>query len=251
MAWGIGLLISTGPAFAAPLLRDGLYARSVLGRIVAESDTGPWFLQLNNEVKDHNTVVPKGTRMELLPCAMLEVLLDDAKVLPETDVRIWAKVSLYQGKNYLFLMNYVGLSDPVKTPSQDPVPDVVLPAKVDRLEIPDAIKKRAAEQRVVHAAAQPTEATILTNRTLINRLGYVTTQNEQKVFVFDGLGYSAGDAPIEVLPCEALERIETVQNLGVGPYRFSIAGMTTTFRGQPYIYLQRAMRVFSHGNFGG
>ncbi len=29
-----------------------------------------------------------------------------------------------------------------------------------------------------------------------------------------------------------------------------LAAMTTTFRGQPYIYLQRALRVFNHGNFG-
>ena len=107
-----------------------------------------------------------------------------------------------------------------------------------------------AQQRVVQTAALPKVATILANKILINRLGYVKRQKEKKEFVFDGLGYSSADAPIQVLPCAALERIEILQDLGVGPYRFSIAGLTTTFRGQPYIYLQRALRVFSHGNFG-
>ncbi|MCP4175006.1 MAG: hypothetical protein GY758_30015, partial [Fuerstiella sp.] len=41
LAWSI----LTGPTQGAPLLRDGLYAKSVLGRVVAVSDTGPWFLE--------------------------------------------------------------------------------------------------------------------------------------------------------------------------------------------------------------
>ncbi len=246
MAW----LMLAGPTQGTPLLRDGLYAKAVLGRVVAESDTGPWFLELHSEIKDQNTVVPGGTRVELLPCGMLEILLDDTRIKPETDVRVWAKVAQYRGKNYFLLMNYFGLSPQVKTLLQGPVAGETSPVKVDRLQIPDAVKRRVSQQRVVHTAGIPKVATILTNKILINRLGYVKSQKEQKVFVFDGLGYSSGDAPIQVLPCEALERIEILQNSGVGSYRFSIAGMTTTFRGQPYIYLQRAMRVFNHGNFG-
>ncbi len=246
----MGWLILTSPTQGTPLLRDGLYARAVLGRVKAVSDTGPWFLELRSEVKDHNTVVPMGTRVALLPCAMLETLLGDTKVKPETDVRVWAKVAAYQGKNYFFLMNYFGLSAPVEPLSQGQGPDAGSAAPVDRLQIPEAVKKQMAQQRVVHTAAVPRVATILTNKILINRSGYIRTDKDTKVFVFDGLGYSMADAPIQVLPCEALERIETLQDRGVGPYRFSIAGMTTTFRGQPYIYLQRALRVFNNGNFG-
>jgi hypothetical protein len=246
----LGWLILTGPAQGVPLLRDGLYAKSVLGRVVAASDTGPWFLELHSEIKDQNTVVLAGTRVELLPCGMLEILLGDAKVRPETDLRVWAKVARYRGKNYFFLMNYFGLSAPVKPLPKAQTTEADSPPKADRLQIPEAVKKQLAQQRVVHTAAIPKVATILTNKILINRSGYIKTQKDTKVFVFDGLGYSTGDAPIQVLPCEALERIETLQNMGVGPYRFSIAGMTTTFRGQPYIYLQRALRVFNHGNFG-
>ncbi|MCP4451005.1 MAG: hypothetical protein GY809_06055, partial [Planctomycetes bacterium] len=229
---------------------DGLYAKSVLGRVVAVSDTGPWFLELHSEVKDQNAVVPVGTRVELLPCGMLEILLGDAKVQPDTDLRVWAKVAQYRGKNYFFLMNYFGLSAPVPSLPQKQATEGDSPAKADRLQIPEAVKKRLAQQRVVHAAAIPKGATNLASKILINRFGYIKTHKDTKVFVFDGLGYATADAPIQVLPCGALERIETLQNRGVGPYRFSIAGMTTTFRGQPYIYLQRALRVFSHGNFG-
>ena len=48
----MGWLILTAPAQGTPLLRDGLYAKSVLGRVKAVSDTGPWFLELRSEVKD-------------------------------------------------------------------------------------------------------------------------------------------------------------------------------------------------------
>jgi hypothetical protein len=247
---GLGLLMMTGSVWGTPLLRDGLYAKSVQARVVAMSENGPWFLEIHSEIKDQNIVAPKGTHIELLPCRMLGILLADAKVQPDTDLRIWAKIAQYRGKNYVLLMNYFCLSPSVTPQSDKPVPEANSPAKVDRLQIPEAVKKRMAEQPVVHAASLPKVATVLTNKILINRFGHVKTNEKKKVFVFDGLGYSVGDSPVQVLPCQALERIERLQNMGVGPYRFSIAGMTTVFRGQTYIYLQRALRVFNHGNFG-
>ncbi len=245
----LGLLFMTGSVWGAPLLRDGLYAKAVQARIVAMSDNGPWFLEIHSEIKDKKIVVPKGTRIELLPCSMLEIILEDAKVKPDTDLRVWAKIAQYHGKNYVFLMNYFCLS-PLVTQPLDVKPNEGSPVKVDRLQIPDAVRKRMAEQPVVQAASLPKVATVLTNKILINRFGYVRTKEGKKEFVFDGLGYSVGAPPVQVLSCQALERIERLQKMGVGPYRFSIAGMTTVFRGQTYIYLQRALRVFNHGNFG-
>ncbi len=250
LACGLGLLIMTGSVWGAPLLRDGLYAKSVPARVVAMSDKGPWFLEIHSEIKDKKIVVPKGTRMELLPCSMLEIILGDAKVTLDTDLRVWAKIAQYHDKNYVFLMNYFSLSPAVKQASDRSASQANASAKVNRIQIPEAVRKRMAEQPVVHSRSLPKVATVLTNKILINRLGYVRTHKEKKVFVFDGLGYSVGESPVQVLPCRALERIECLQNMGVGPYRFSIAGMTTVFRGQTYIYLQRALRVFNHGNFG-
>lgn len=244
------LLLAGSVQAAVPLLRDGLYAKSVQGRMVTTGDAGPWFLKLASDIKDQNTVVPVGTRLELLPCSTLEVLLEDGRVEPETEVRVWAKVTRYQGKNYLFLMNYVGLSARPQAAATAQVVDANAPVKVDRLQIPEAIKKQAAQQRVVHAPAVAKEGTGSTSKILINRFGHVKTEKQKKLFVFHGLGYSMGDDPVQVLPSAALARIESLQDRGVGPYRFSIAGMSTRFRGRSYLYLQRAFRVYSHGNFG-
>jgi len=246
----VGLLITGGPAWCKPVLRDGLYAKSVQGHIEVISDTGQCLFQIQSDIKDQNTVVPKGTQFEFLPCAMLEILLGDTRVQPSTDVRIWAKITQYQGKNYLFLMNYLCLSPLADNLPDTQVADVNSLAKTDRIEIPDFVKKQVAEQRIVHIAPLPEVAKPASNKIMINRFGHIGTRDGQKVFVFDGLGYSADAAPIGVLPCQALEHIETIQKLGVGPYRFNIAGMTTMFRGKQYIYIQRAFRVFNYGNFG-
>ncbi|MCF7975128.1 MAG: hypothetical protein K9N55_15045 [Phycisphaerae bacterium] len=250
LAWAFALLISMGPAEASPLLRDGLYAKAVEGRVVAISDKGPWLFQIQSDIKDQNIVVPGGTRLELLPCAKLEQLLDDAKVAAHTDIRICAKITQYKGKNYLFLTDYLRLGQPLVQPVPDQPAEADAPAKVNRLQIPEAIKIQRVQHRVVYPPSLPRDANVLANRILINRFGYVETDRDQRVFVFDGLGFSEKDPPVRVLPCQVLERIEHVQNSGVGPYRFSIAGLTTTFRGQQYIALQRAFRVFNHGNFG-
>jgi hypothetical protein len=244
------LLISTGPAFAEGLLRDGLYAKAVEGRLVAVSDKGPWLFQIQNEIKDQNAVVPGDTRLELLPCGKLQQLLDDDKVLPDTDLSICARIMQYQGKNYLFLTDYLRLGPPIAIRMPVSAADANVPARVDRLQIPEAITMQGAKQRVFYPPSLPEDANILVNKTLINRFGYVEIEKDQKVFVFDGLGFSKTDEPIRVLPCQVLEQIEHMQNSGVGPYRFSVAGVTTTFRGQKYMALQRAFRVFNHGNFG-
>lgn len=237
------------PVWADALLRDGLYLKSLPGRVVAESNDGPWTFQIQNDIKDKDSVVPKQTKLTLLPSGMLEVMLEDGKIQADSDVRIWAKVTLYQGKNYLFLMNYLCLSQP-KAASVSEAEKRDRAASENRLQIPEAVLKRMAEQPVVHASGTPKAATILLNKIVINRVGYIDTREDKKVFVFDGLGYTVEGKPVEVLPCETLEGIERIQASGIGPYRFSIAGMTTAFRGREYVYLQRANRVYSHGNFG-
>lgn len=70
------------------------------------------------------------------------------------------------------------------------------------------------------------------------------------VFVLDALGLSGAEASLQVLPCEVLELTEMRIGAALNPMRFKIAGIRTKFRGKDYLLLQKATRVYGHGNFG-
>lgn len=70
------------------------------------------------------------------------------------------------------------------------------------------------------------------------------------VFVLDALGMSGPEASLLVLPCEVLELTELRIAAALNPMRFRIAGIKTNFKGKDYLLLQKATRVYGHGNFG-
>jgi len=70
------------------------------------------------------------------------------------------------------------------------------------------------------------------------------------VFVLDALGLSGDEGTMLVLPCEVLELTELRIAAALNPMRFRIAGIKTNFKGKNYLLLQKATRVYGHGNFG-
>lgn len=70
------------------------------------------------------------------------------------------------------------------------------------------------------------------------------------IFVLDPLGLSGAEGSLKVLPCEVLELTELRIGAALNPMRFKIAGIRTKFRGAEYLLLQKATRVYGHGNFG-
>ena len=69
-------------------------------------------------------------------------------------------------------------------------------------------------------------------------------------FVLDGFGLSAGTVSLQVLPCEALEFTEARVGSALNRMRFKIAGIRTKYKGKDYLLLQKATRIYGHGNFG-
>jgi hypothetical protein len=47
-----------------------------------------------------------------------------------------------------------------------------------------------------------------------------------------------------------LELTERLQSADLEPLRFKIAGVLTTYKDEKYLLLQKAIRTYSHGNFG-
>jgi len=86
---------------------------------------------------------------------------------------------------------------------------------------------------------------------LVDRAAALFKQDEGlPVFVLDALGLSAAEVSLQVLPCEALEFTEARVAAALNPMRFKIAGIRTKYKGKDYLLLQKATRIYGHGNFG-
>ncbi|MHC4459634.1 MAG: hypothetical protein ACYS0I_21545, partial [Planctomycetota bacterium] len=70
-------------------------------------------------------------------------------------------------------------------------------------------------------------------------------------FVLDAIGRTEAKTSLRLLPCQALELAQRKQSASPDALRFKIAGIVTKFKGEDYLLLQRATRVYSHGNFPG
>ena len=69
------------------------------------------------------------------------------------------------------------------------------------------------------------------------------------VFVLDAFGLNVRPVSLRLLPCGVLEMAEQIQAAVPEPVRFKIAGIITKYKGENYLLLQRATRVYSHQNF--
>ncbi len=122
--------------------------------------------------------------------------------------------------------------------------------------IPEAPKpkdKPSAEQPQVKPVKQA-ESTAASSQgfdsILADRMGRLSQRDDGGFeFVLDAYGLSAKSVTLRLLPCQALELTE--DKIAASPERstFKIAGIRTKYKGEDYILLQRAVRIFSHGNF--
>ncbi len=120
-------------------------------------------------------------------------------------------------------------------------PPAKTPAVVEDANAP---KRGTAEPRGADERRM-TRDSVLADRTAV----LVGRADGRYVFVLDALGRNIEQISLELLPCEALELTEQRQTAAPEPIRFTIAGIRTGYKGRDYLLLQRAARVYGHGNF--
>jgi hypothetical protein len=81
---------------------------------------------------------------------------------------------------------------------------------------------------------------------LVQRAKYGMAHIEY-AFVFDAFGLKPGQVSLRLLPLQGAEQRQSAE---ADPPRFKIAGIVTKYRGDYYLLLQKATRVYSHENFG-
>lgn len=252
---------------AVPTIPDGTVIQAVDGTLVHNDSNDLWLFRFARDVNGVNGALPAGSQLEVLPSSILEHMIVDANDRLAPRYRLSAVVTRYLGMNYLFPSYYLPLSkftdanEPESSPEVKQRPaiapnDVVVPGGA--LEIPEEVLESLRNRRLVRGPQrrEPDEAAAgqsgqrARTHVLVDRIGFIEFTQGFPVFVPDGLGWNVSEIRYELLPCGALERAEQRLAAFPQPIRFNVAGLVTEYHGKKYLLLQRAIRVYNHGNFG-
>jgi len=269
------------------LLNDGFFLTGIDGKLSSSDGNDVWFFVLASDVNDGKSRVSASTSLQLLPSSTLERMTADMKQRRNEDYRIWARVTKYKGRNFLFPIYFLPLSkvkdSALATPIDANLADGSQAAQLKptpaanepngTLAIPKAIIDRLSDRPTVYRQ-QPGEPNspgeklqgikqdyILADRTGFisaplpspTRFAYDGLTLPRSEFILDGLGLSVQQTSFRLLPCQVLEQAEQQSAAGglrSEQIRLKIAGIVTEYTGKKYLLLQRAARAYSHGNFG-
>ena len=287
----VPVLLLAGAGFCAqPAARRPLPETAVLdradGRLLHVDANDTWLFELTMDVKTPDYRLPAGTRFVLLPSAALGRLADDVNDRSAPRYRLSARVTRYQGKNFLFPTYYLPLSKfkdakspedgGQKTEDGSPKSEIRNPKLNEpELAIPPEVLEQLKKQRPLRGPRRSAETEKKPvpespDRVLVDGVGRIEScrvgshptrppdhsaqnawvENPPYVFVPYALGWNLGDVCYELLPCAALEQVLQKHKQVLDPIRFSVAGLVTEFKGKKYLLLQRAVVVYNYGNFG-
>ena len=268
------------------LLRDGFVLTGVDGKLVPpesneispDSVLDRWFFEFDSDFSHGRGLIKAGTRLELLPSSILERMIADANNRTATSYRLGGSLTQYRGNNFIFPNYFLPLaktkkpqiSTSQKSPQQEKQPTINDPNDV--LTIPkELIEKlpgrktridlRKRDQDSGEMGTKPSDkrkSGLKRDSILADKCGFIRDVSQetestwhQVNFVLDALGRKKSKTSLRLLPCQALEQAQDLQSAEPDALRLKIAGIITKFKGKDYLLLQRATRVYSHGNFPG
>jgi len=240
-----------GSAAAELLLRDGFHIQAVDGALILETTTGAWFFQSKTDLFDGKHTVGHQRRYALLPTSTLESLILDQQKRATLEYRLWAKVTQYQGKNYLYVTRFLPLRKAAPAPVEAPSPDQgTRTTRSDPLNIPDAIERDRRTRRLVDRPRPELPPASQPDGLMLDRVGYLASNGGDSVFVLDGLGRTINARRLTLLPNRLLESLQQQQGAALDRLHFRVVGLITIHQGREHLLLQRVTRVYNYGNFG-
>ena len=211
--------------YANTLLRDGMALSGVDGRLIVPDTNGIYYFRLDFDLRDDKAVIEGGTDVELLPSTGLEKMTANIKQDAEAGFRVWGKVTIYKGRNYFFIDNFLSVSQvkQVEKKQSSQQDKTAANKSDDELQLPAHILEKLTAKKIIRPVQLRRGLDFEQDHILADRTGFIVKQPDGSyVFVFD-----------------ALEQI-----------RFKVAGIVTKYKGSYYLLLRRARRVYSYGNFG-
>ncbi|MBN2132599.1 MAG: hypothetical protein JW741_24065 [Sedimentisphaerales bacterium] len=242
------------------VLREGIVLESVDGTLIGPDANDTWHFELNADANSVEGTIAAGTRFELLPSVRLETLIADVNDRLDSTYRLTATVTRFKRQNFLFPSYYLPLSklkSDEAEPNRPAVPEEMQGAERSGAELaipPDVLEKLQGRAAPAVRRGTPTDPNTAAQRkklgrVMVNWVGVITASNHRPVFLPYGFGWNVGEVYYKLLPCKTLEQVLQRQEAANEPIRFNIVGLVTEFKGKKYLLLQRAIRVYSHGNF--
>jgi len=232
------------------LLRDNFVLTGVDGKLTIANSNEGWFFEFDSDVSDDRGRTYAGASLELLPSTALEKMTDDANNRSDAGYRLWARVTKYKGRNFIFPIYFLPLSKTKElstSQQQETKPTINEPN--DALAIPKEIIEKLKPRKIVRTVQLRKGLELKTDSILANRTGFIRNSGHEVSFVLDALGRNVQQISFPLLPCEMLERAERTQSAEAEPARFKVAGILTQYKGKHYLLLERAIRVYSYENF--
>ena len=256
----VGLFYGAGRAAdeEKTTLSDGSALSGGEGTLVGPVGEDQWFFKLEKEVTDGKAVAGAGTELKLLPSSGLERLIADANQNGSRSYRLWGRVTEYRGRNFIFPMQYLVLDGApaekaVETVGENPEEQAAAPAADANavVNLPVEAMEKLRSRKVIRTEQLAVPLDIKQDSILADRMGFFSATADGRVFfALDSLGRNVPRVSLELLPSEALENAEEEQAQSPERERMKAAGVVTRYKGTYYLLLQRANRVYGHGNFG-
>jgi hypothetical protein len=243
------------PAPPKPILiSEGFLFNGIDGTIKRSQDKKAWVFIVDDEITDGRAVIKEGDALELLPSSMLGKIIDQADDDYTAGIKLWAKVTRYNGRNFLFCWYYIPMTDSSDRPrtaanDQQPEQQTQIDDEDEESIIPEDVMAILKPKRVVNLAKLRKIVEADGNAMLSERTGFVIKQDGQKILKIDSLGRNVDEMSFKLLGNEVLKWTEYKIKNSANPMRFRVAGIVTKYNGQYYILMQRATRAYNHGNF--
>ena len=252
----LAILLAAGPAFAAQPsprkpLPDGTVLDSIDGKLIADVNV-TWVFESSADANSVSGPVPAGTRLELLPSVVLEMLIADVNDRYTPMYRLSGQVTAHKGRSFLLPTYYLPLSKLKDAGVAAPQESVAGPRKTPEPAIPPDVLEKLKERRAPRGPANPQSPDAQALASLLaDVIGVISVGAEGAVFTPDAYGWNISRTCYKLLPCGVLE--QTLQRQAATPdrLRLNVAGLVTVFKGRKYLLLQRAVRAYDYGDFGG
>jgi hypothetical protein len=224
-------------------IRDGFMLDGIDGKITTQGDK--WFFNVYEPTTDGKGFLTSPA--QILPSSMLEKLTNVA-TSQNNSFRIWGKLTTYNNKNYVYLSYFLQV---VKVSKVDVNEPNALPQHKDMNEsqiIPDEALALLKPTRVINLTELRRPMGVESDGILADRTGFLEKSKEGSYFGFDGMGRNIDLLQLPLLQCQILEQIEKEQKASAFPLRYKIFAIVTKYKNKNYLLLQRAAKMYAHGN---
>jgi hypothetical protein len=243
------------------LLPEGFMLSGVEGEILFDDTKEVWFVELSSDVNNSFSTIGAGTKLPLLPSSTLEKISLDVNKQMAPYYRLWGQVTKYKNQNYIFPSHFFPIaeasSSKMMIESQDinnfqetAEEKISISEANDAIVIPKNILEKLSSRKIVRTELVKEKSEVTVDTVISERMAVLEKVSDNNfVFVLDSIGRNISGVSLRVLPSQALELTEKIQASVSEKLHFKISGLLTNYKGEQYLLLQKANRVYSYQNF--